>query len=77
MNVLLPKFQACLVRTHEAGFHPGYGSFVDKQIKKLQSLLLKILSWKTVRFGMKNAIFDTILYLMVNMLFLMFVVLTS
>jgi hypothetical protein len=33
MNALLPKFQTCLVRTHEAGFHPGYWSFVDKQIR--------------------------------------------
>jgi hypothetical protein len=24
--------QTCLVRTHEAGFHKGYWSFVDKQI---------------------------------------------
>jgi len=32
MNALLPKFQTCLVRTHEADFHPGYWSFVDKQI---------------------------------------------
>jgi hypothetical protein len=32
MNALLPKFQTCLVRTYDAGFHPRYWSFVDKQI---------------------------------------------
>jgi len=32
MNALLPEFQTCLVRRYQAGFHPGYWSFVDKQI---------------------------------------------
>ena len=32
MNALLPEFQTCLVRRYQASFHPGYWSFVDKQI---------------------------------------------
>ena len=32
MNALLPKFQTCLVTTHEAGFHPGDWTFVDKRL---------------------------------------------
>ena len=31
MNALLPKFHTCLVRRYQAGFYPGYWSFVDKQ----------------------------------------------
>jgi hypothetical protein len=40
MNALLPKFQTCLLRTHEAGFHPCYRSCADKQIQVFDYLWL-------------------------------------